>query len=324
MTISVVTPLWQDRPPEENLEVAVNADRLGYPRLWIGEMATYDAFAFATAVAAKTEQIAFSIGPLAVSVRSPMNMAMGIASVAALTGRPCHLAIGSSSTVVVEQWHGRSRARPARHLAESAIILRQMLNGDKVEYTGEVLSSSGYRLRLQSPGCHLSVAAFGPRAVTVAAESADCMLLNLVTPASVARLRQQLEDAARQLGRPVPKLAAWITAAVDPGSESLQQMLRAMVGYLAAPGYSDMFIEAGFAELVALARRRPHPKQILAAMTPELAAAIGLVGDEAAVLSRIAAYRAAGVDEICIVPATAGDPGGIHTLKTLQGLVQRS
>lgn len=274
MTISVVTPLWQDRPPEENLEVAINADRLGYPRLWIGEMATYDAFAFATAVAATTEHIAFSIGPLAVSVRSPMTMAMGVASVAALTGRSCHLAIGTSSHVVVEQWHGRSRARPALQLAESANILRQMLDGDKVEYSGEVISSRGYHLRLKPPGCHLSVAAFGPRAVTVAATSADCMLLNLVTPASVARLRQQLEDAARQLGRPVPTLAAWITAAVDPGSDSLQQMLRAMVGYLAAPGYGEMFIEAGFAELVALARRRPHPKEILAAMTPELASTL--------------------------------------------------
>ena len=49
MKFSVVTPLWQDRPAAENMEIAVNADRLGYPELWIGEMATYDAFAFATA-----------------------------------------------------------------------------------------------------------------------------------------------------------------------------------------------------------------------------------------------------------------------------------
>ena len=53
MKFSVVTPLWQDRPASENLDVAVNADRLGYPELWIGEMATYDAFAFATAVGGK-------------------------------------------------------------------------------------------------------------------------------------------------------------------------------------------------------------------------------------------------------------------------------
>ena len=43
MQLSVVTPLWQDRPAAENLEVAKCADRLGFTELWIGEMATFDA-----------------------------------------------------------------------------------------------------------------------------------------------------------------------------------------------------------------------------------------------------------------------------------------
>ena len=75
MSLSVVTPLWQDRPAEENLEVALTADRLGFPELWVGEMATYDAFAFATAVGLRSRQIELTVGPLAVSVRTPMTMA---------------------------------------------------------------------------------------------------------------------------------------------------------------------------------------------------------------------------------------------------------
>ena len=116
--------LWQDRPAAENMEVAVNADRLGYPELWIGEMATFDAFALATAVGGHTRQIALSIGPLAVSVRTPVTAAMGIASVAALTGRRVALALGASSTVVVEQWHGCPRSRTASHLDETAQIVQ--------------------------------------------------------------------------------------------------------------------------------------------------------------------------------------------------------
>lgn len=50
MRFSVVTPLWQDRPPSETLELAATADRLGFPEPWVGEMATYDAFALATAI----------------------------------------------------------------------------------------------------------------------------------------------------------------------------------------------------------------------------------------------------------------------------------
>ena len=205
MQLSVVTPLWQDRPAAENLEVAKSADRLGFTELWIGEMATFDAFAFATAAGLSTGNIACNIGPLAVSVRTPMTMAMGVASVAALTGRPVGLALGASSNVVVEEWHGRERARTARHLAETAQIVRGLLRGDKVDFQGEMASCSGYRLRLDAPHSPLTVAAFGPAAVRVAARFGDRMLLNMVTPQSLSGLRAQMAAAAGEAGREPPQ-----------------------------------------------------------------------------------------------------------------------
>jgi probable F420-dependent oxidoreductase len=314
---SVVTPLWQDRPAAENLEVAVNADRLAYPELWIGEMATYDAFAFATAAGFRTDHIALSIGPLAVSVRTPMTMAMGIASVADLTGRQTSLALGASSTVVVEEWHGRQWVRTARHLDESARIVRGLLAGEKVDCSGELASCRGYRLRLDAVKSPLTVAAFGPAAVRVAGRRADRMLLNMVTPASLGRLRKALVAAAVEAGLPVPQVAVWLACAIDPDEATVRQLLRAIVGYLAAPGYAAMISEAGFAGLVEFARTRPHPKELLAAMPGELLGAIGLVGSGPAIADRLAEYRAAGADEICLVPATAGDPGGLRSLEAM-------
>lgn len=317
MKLSVVTPLWQDRPPGENLEVATNADRLGFTELWIGEMATFDAFSFATAAGLKTEQIALTVGPLAVSVRTPMTMAMGVASVANLTGREVNLALGASSTVVVEEWHGRERLRTARHLEESARITRDLMAGEKVNFTGELASCKGYRLRLDTVPGPLTVAAFGPAAVRVAARQADRMLLNMVTPHSLARLRSQMEAAAAKANRPAPSLAVWLCCAVDPHQDAIEQLLRAVVGYLAAPGYAEMISEAGFAELVGFARSRPHPKELLAAMPDELVSAIGLVGSQTEIERRIEEYRAAGADEICLVPATAGDPAGLRSLESM-------
>lgn len=321
MKLSVVTPLWQDRPPEENLEVALTADRLGFPELWVGEMATYDAFAFATAVGLRSRQIELTVGPLAVSVRTPMTMAMGLASVAALTMRRARLAIGASSTVVVEEWHGRPRERTALHLDESACVLRGLLDGEKVDFHGEIVSSRGYRLRLPPPGAHITVAAFGRLAVRSAARRADRMLLNMVTAPAVARFRQQLHADAAAAGRSVPRLAVWLACATDPGEETIAQILRAKVGYLAAPGYGEMFAEAGFGDLVEFARSRPHPREILAAMPPELATRVSLVGSLDEIRARIAEYRSAGADEICLVPATAGDPGGLRTLERLSALL---
>lgn len=320
MTISVVTPFWQDQPALDSLQVAHNAEHAGFSDLWIGEMATFDAFAFATAVGMKPGKMALNIGPLAVSVRTPMTMAMGVASVAALTGRETRLAIGASSKVVVEEWHGRPRERTAKHLAESAVALRGLLAGEKIDFEGELAKCKGYHLRTDAPGAHVTVAAFGPAAVRVAARESDRMLLNMVTPESLARLRQQMEDAATKAGRAAPKLAVWLGCAVDPKEQTVNQLLRSKVGYLAAPGYSEMFVEAGFGDLVKFAKGRPHPKEILAAMPAELASATGIVGDQDAVRKRIAQYRAAGADEICIVPATAGDPGAELTLDAVSAM----
>jgi probable F420-dependent oxidoreductase len=317
MKFSVVTPLWQDRPASENLEVAVLADRLGFGELWVGEMATYDAFSFATVVGQNTKQIALAVGPLAVSVRTPMTMAMGAASVADLTGRAVNLALGASSDVVVQEWHGQQRKRTARHIDETAQIVRELLAGEKVSFAGELASCAGYRLRLPAPHSSITIAAFGPATVKVAASRADRMLLNMVTPQSLMLLRGQLEREAQAVGKSTPALAVWLPCAVEPEPETIEQMKRAIVGYLAAPGYGEMMMAAGFEELVSFARTRPHPKELLLAMPDELISACGLVGDNAAINDRIQAYREAGADEICLVPATAGDDGGGRTLEAM-------
>ena len=296
---AAVLGYWQDSDPLEALETAAAADELGYRELWVGEMATFDAFALAVAIGARTsERLSLTVGPLAVGVRDPMAMAMGVASVAALSGgRPVHLAIGASSPVVVAAWHGREWSRTAARLREHAGALRPLLAGDR--------SPGGYRLRLPAPRTSLTVAAFGDRAVRVAAECADRMVLNLVTPEVAASLRERFGEG---------RLAAWVAAAVEPTGEAIAQMRRALVSYVGVPGYAEMFTAAGFGELVEFARTGPRPGELLARVPDELPAAVGLVGSREDVAARLQAYRDAGVDEVCIVPVTAGDPAGRRTL----------
>lgn len=310
-------PLWQDSDPLEALDTAVIADELGYRELWIGEMATFDAFALAGAIAARTRQIELTVGPLAVEVRDPMAMAMGIASVAAFADRPARLAIGASSPVVVSQWHGRPWRRTAAHLRETAEALRPLLAGERSGYEGELVQTFGYRLRLPPPSTSITMAAFGPRAVGVAARHADRMVLNLCTVEGARDARRRLDAAATAAGREPPPLALWVTASVDGDERPLEQMRRALIGYLAAPGYSEMFVAAGHAELVEFARTAPHPRELLERAPDDLVTAIALVGDIDHVRRRIADYAEAGVDELAILPATADDPGGLRTLRAL-------
>ncbi|HEY8524648.1 MAG TPA: LLM class F420-dependent oxidoreductase [Acidimicrobiales bacterium] len=315
--LGVVLGMWQDRPPDESLTTAELADRLGFGELWIGEMATFDAFALATAIGARTRRIPLTVGPLAVAVRTPVTMAMGVATVAEVTGRTVGLALGTSSTLVVEGWHGRSRSRSARRLDETAQVVRALLAGERTDFAGETVRSHGFRLRLRPPATELTVAAFGPAAVRVAARRADRMVLTTVTPELVARYRTMLDDAAREANRRPPRLAVWLCAAVDPTPETREQLLRLKVGYLAAPGYRDVYRAAGYRDAVDLALTKPHPRDLLAALPTDMVDTFDLVGDAATLTRRLAAYRQAGADEVGLIPATAGDPGGRRTLEAL-------
>ena len=272
-------------------------------------MATWDAFALAAAIAGQTRAIELCVGPLATAVRDPMAMAMGVASVAAIAQRPVHLAIGSSSDMVVERWHGRKRERTARHIRETAEALRPLLAGEKGRYEGELVHTDGYRLRLPAPTTSLTVAAFGDATVRVAAQVADRMVLNLVTPELVSRMA----------GR-APRLAAWVPAAVHPTPETHAQLARGLIPYLGAEGYSDMFTAAGFDETVESARAGVHPAELLESLPRDIPASVGLVGTEAEVRKRAAEYFDAGLDELVLVPATAGDDAGRRTLETLRDL----
>ncbi|MEV5439080.1 LLM class F420-dependent oxidoreductase [Streptomyces sp. NPDC052682] len=319
MEFSVVAVAREDDSPvEEPLRVAVAADRLGYREVWAGEGPTWDAFVLAAAIGRATERVALTAGPVPVSVRDPYTLARGAASVAAVTGRPAGVALGTSSKRVVEGVHGRPRVRPAAVLEETAAAVRGLLHGVPGE---PVVPGSTFRRRLAPPGGPLTVAAFGDRAIATAAAHADRMLLDLVTPEQVRTLRTKLRDAASRIGRTPPQLAAWLPAAVDPGPEARTQILRSVAGYLTVPGYREMFAAAGLGEAVELARAGAGPGALLRALPPEAAELVGLVGDPGTVRARVYAYAEAGLDEIALVPATAGDPAGERTLTALRPLL---
>ncbi len=322
--LEVSLGLWQDRPPTEVITTAALADALGYRAVWIGEMATWDAFVLGAHVGRSFRHADLVLGPFAVAVRDPAMIAIGAASVAALTGRRVAIALGTSSTTVVESWHGRDRNRSGRALAESAGVVRTLLDGQRADFDGEVLRTRGYRLRLPAPKSELVVAAFGDRAIEAAAQHADTMVLNLVDPPSVRLLVGKLQRAAEVAGRTCPKVAVWTTCAIDPGEVTLDQLRRGVVGYLAAPGYAEMFRRAGYSALVDYAATRPHPRDLLAAIPTSLNEVVGLVGTPHDVEARMHEYLSAGADTIVIVPAsTDDDPAGEHTMRVAAEIAGR-
>ena len=69
--VAVTLPYWLDRPAGEALAVVRAAEAAGIPELWIGEMATFEAFALAGAVAASTAIERIVVGPAAARAARP-------------------------------------------------------------------------------------------------------------------------------------------------------------------------------------------------------------------------------------------------------------
>jgi probable F420-dependent oxidoreductase len=315
--LQVVAPFWLDRPPDEAVEIAVEAVRNGFGTMWLGEMATFDAFALATAVGLRAPGLALKIGPLAIGVRSPVALALGLASVTALTGARADLALGASSPEIVAGWHDRPWAALAPRARETVEAVRSLLAGERGDYSGTHVRTRGFRLARPLPDAKISLAAFGPRMTRVAAACADELVLNLVTPERVAQVRETVEAEPRADGRPAPEIAVWVAVAQEPGPAALAQLSGQTAVYLRPPGYGEMFKELGFGSLVDRARAGARRAELAGEIGVELLEQVCAIGSETQIRQRLASYHEAGAARIGIVPATAEDAAGRRLLATL-------
>jgi probable F420-dependent oxidoreductase len=306
--LEVVAPYWLDRPDKEAVEIAVAAREGGFGAMWLGEMATFDAFALATAVGLSAPGLGLKIGPLALGVRSPVALALGLASVTTLTGAHADLALGASSPEIVSGWHDRHWGAVAERATETVEAVRSILAGERVSYAGEHVRTTGFRLRRPQPDARISLAAFGPRMIHAAARVADQVVLNLVTPEHVAEVRSLVDTEAGSHGRTPPEIAVWVTVALDPGPATLAQMAAQIAVYLRPPGYGEMFTELGYGALVDRARAGARRSELAAEIGVELLGQVCAIGSANQIRARLASYRAAGATSVGIAPATAEDP----------------
>lgn len=299
--LGVLVGARADGDPAAAAALAGLADRLGFDEIMIGEATGHDAFALGASLGPGPARLC--LGPLPAAVRDPVTTARGVASVADLTGRAVGVALAASTTTVVEDWHGRSRADGVTVVAESAQALRGLLAGEKVEFSGALVRTHGYESTLAPSAAQLSVLAFGPELTEVAAVRADRLILPIGTVEHVSRLRARVQAAAERAGRPAPpRIALWLPVAIEPDPEAIRSLVRDVVPYLRSAGFSGMFSEAGFGEVVRLARSGAHVRSVVAAAPAELLGSVAAVGDVAAIRAVLGEFRAVGVDDVILVP----------------------
>src|ERR671930_1674434 len=131
---------WGAGNDAENLELAREADRLGYAVCWAAEAYGSDAATVLAWVAAQTERIDVGSAIFQIPGRTPALTAMTAATLDSLSGGRFRLGLGLSGPQVAEGWHGRRYARPLQRSREYVQVVRMALARQRVEFHGETLA----------------------------------------------------------------------------------------------------------------------------------------------------------------------------------------
>src|SRR5499425_2292720 len=134
--------------PEDNVELAREADRLGFHSVWTAEAYGSDAVTTLTWLAAKTEKINVGTAIMQMTARAPAVTAMTAATLDLLSGGRMLLGIGASGPQVVEGWHGVPYGKPVTRLKEYVEIMRKVFaRADALSFDGKE-----YQIPYRGPG----------------------------------------------------------------------------------------------------------------------------------------------------------------------------
>ena len=200
---------------------------------------------------------------------TPVSLAAQAATTAELTDGRFILGIGSGSAYQASVLHAYDMpARPVVSLMRDYLqILRGLLNGDEVDYTGKATSLHGVRLAFKPPRVPIYVGALGPQMVKLAGELADGVIPSWSSPEQVAWGKELTAEAARKAGRD-PSDVQWtgfVRMCIDEDADLARRTFAAsLLRYgLARPGgsrdqgYRGHFGRMGFDEtLTRLEARR--------------------------------------------------------------------
>ncbi len=315
-------------PPANHLELAREAEALGYDSVFFGEAYGSDVFSPLCWIGAQTSRIKLGTSVMQISARTPACAAMTAATIDRLSGGRLILGIGVSGPQVVEGWYGVPFPKPMARTREYVEILRRAwrregpLESDGPHYPlpypggtglGKPLKLIIHPRRSDIP---IYLGAEGPKNVRLAFEICDGWLPMFLSP-----YRLDLYRDALALRRPGFEIACTVMVSLDDDLERALLPVKMMLGfYLGGMGarsknfHANLLTRMGFAEatervqdLFAAGRR----DEAVAAIPDEMADEIALCGSRERIRDRLAAWKGSPVTTILY---GGGDPAVMRLL----------
>ena len=187
-----------------------HAENLGYTHCWVTDspIIRSNCWAVLALVAQATRTMRIGTGVAVPGLRLAPVAANGIATINRLAPGRCFIGLGTGHTGMRLLGHTPMKLAPFRTYVE---VVQRMLRGDEVEYT---LNGETRRIRFQmrehrfidlEQPIPVYVAAFGPKAQTLAGEIADGLISGVPRGGTVPAMLANARRGAARAGRELPK-----------------------------------------------------------------------------------------------------------------------
>ncbi len=316
--------------PLELVELAREAERLGYDSAWAAEAWGTDAVTVLTWVAATTSRIKVGSAIMQIPGRTPANTAMTAATLDLLSGGRFLLGLGTSGPQVVEGWHGEAWGKPLARTREYVEIVRKALRRELVEHHGE-----HYEIPYSGPGATglgkplklmmrplrseipIYLAALGPKNVQLAFEVADGWIPIFFSP---ERAREVFGFESRVSFDVAPTVHVVVTDDLEAGRDWIKPILALYVGGMGARGsnfYNSLVARYGYedeAKRIQELYLDGKQREAIAAVPDALVDDVALVGPRERIADRLAAWRESGATTLI---CGTRDPAALRTMAEL-------
>jgi F420-dependent oxidoreductase-like protein len=326
MKLGLTWGYWTASPPEQFLDLTVEAEKLGYDSVWTAESWGNDAFSPLAFAAAKTSKIRLGTGVAQMSARTPTATAMHAMTLDHLSGGRFILGLGVSGPQVVEGWYGRPSNRPLARTREYVEIIRRALaREDHLEFDGEFyqhpyhgegsadlgkpLKIMTHPLRSDLP---IFIGAEGPKNVAQTVAIADGWLPLYYSPARPEVYAEQLVGAKDDFEITV-NVAVKVCDDISEGLFMSRAMLGFYIGGMGAKGqnyHTKLMARMGFEEEayriqdLFLEGKRD---EAIAQVPEEFADEITLVGSPGRIRDRLQAWEESPVTTISVSPRSVDE-----------------